>query len=101
MKLNCSLLGSLSTPSVLPCLAEPKLGVVHDVCTAVHILFVLTGLDLVYVSWAVVNQIAAWGGGHSQMFSIQGELQEKRLHSLLMHVNCQPGFLLCQPSPLG
>lgn len=63
-------------------------------------LFVLAGLELVYVSWAVVNRIALWGGGHSQMFSTQRKLRERLLHSLLLHL-CQPNTLLCQPSPLG
>lgn len=48
-----------------------------------HILFVLRGLELVYVSGAVVNQIALWGGGRSQMFSIQRELQERLLHFVI------------------
>lgn len=63
-------------------------------------LFVLAGFELVYVSRAVVNRIALWGGGHSQMFSTQRKLQERLLHSLLLHL-CQPNTLLCQPSPLG
>lgn len=50
-------------------------GAVRDVCTAA-LLFALPAPELVYVSWAVVHQIALRGGGPSQMFSTQGELQE-------------------------
>ena len=72
--------------------------VVSDVCTAVHILFVLVGFELVYMSRAVVNQIALWGGGHTDVQHTEKTV--RLLHSLLVHVY-QPNSLLCQPSPLG
>lgn len=69
-------------------------GDVRDVCTAA-LLFALPAPELVYVSWAVVHQIALRGGGPPQMSSSQGERQEA---TAFVTAACQ---LSAQPSPLS